>query len=103
MTGPIVVATLQFKDVERYRRYQAAFPPIFALSGGRILVADEEPKSISGDGGSISKIVIMQFEDNAAMKALLTNPKYIPPPSRHHYLHGKSRRPRQRRARMRDL
>ena len=77
MTGPIVVATLQFKDVERYRRYQAAFPPIFALSGGRILVADEEPKSISGDGGSISKIVIMQFEDNAAMKALLTNPKYI--------------------------
>jgi uncharacterized protein (DUF1330 family) len=77
MTGPIVVATLQFKDEERYRRYQAAFPPIFALSGGRILVADEEPTSISGNGGSISKIVIMQFEDNAAMKALLTNPEYI--------------------------
>jgi uncharacterized protein (DUF1330 family) len=72
----LVVATLRFKDIERYRRYMAAFPGVFASSGGKVLVADEQPRQLSGNGAPIDKIVVMQFDDEAAVAPFFGSTEY---------------------------
>lgn len=74
MSGVLVIAKLKFTDVERYRKYQAAFPAIFANSGGRVLAADESPVPLSGDDAD--KVVVMQFPDEDVARAFLTSPEY---------------------------
>ena len=74
MSGVLVIAKLKFIDVERYRKYQAAFPSVFATSGGRVLAADESPIPLSGDDAD--KVVVMQFPDAETAQAFLTSPEY---------------------------
>ena len=75
MPGTLVIATLRFKDVERYRRYQAAFPDVFRNSGGTVLAADEQPRQIHGDEANVDKIVIMRFESDEAAHAFIASGK----------------------------
>ena len=75
MSAVLVVAKLNFTDLPRYRRYQAAFPAVFAGSGGQILVADEAPTTLSGDPAD--KIVVMRFPDAESAQAFLTSPDYV--------------------------
>ncbi len=74
MSAVLVIAKLEFTDVERYRKYQAAFPAVFATSGGEVLAADEAPELLSGHPAD--KVVVMRFPDKATATTFLTSPEY---------------------------
>lgn len=70
-----VVAQLRFKDVDRYRQYQARFASVFGRFAGRLLAADEAPKRLEGDWDA-QKIVIMSFESEDEARRFLDSPEY---------------------------
>ena len=70
-----VLAQLQFTDVERYRRYQAAFGSVFAQSGAKLLSADEAPTLLEGDWVG-DKVVLMEFPDEESAVSWLESPAY---------------------------
>ena len=57
-----VIAALRFTDEAAYRRYQGAFPDVFAKFNARVLVADEAPQVLEG-GAHIDKVVVLAFAD----------------------------------------
>ena len=75
MSAVLVIATLRFKDVDRYRLYQARFPEVFRGSGGTVLAADEAPTTLAGDAAD--KVVVMRFPDAETAQAFLTSPAYL--------------------------
>ena len=77
MPRALVVANIRFKDKQRYDRYAAAFPAVFAASGGQMLAADETPQLESGDGANVDKIVVMRFDAEEAARAFLASPDYV--------------------------
>ena len=77
MAGAIVVATLRFKDKERYLRYAAAFPEVFRSSGGQVLAADEKPQPVDGDGAGVEKIVVLRFDSEDEARSFLASPDYV--------------------------
>ena len=77
MAGALVVANLRLTDRERYNRYAAAFPAVFASSGGQVLAADESPKPIDGDGAGVEKIVVLRFDSEDAARHFLNSPDYV--------------------------
>jgi uncharacterized protein (DUF1330 family) len=77
MARALVVATMRFKDRQRYDRYSAAFPEAFAGSGGEMIAADERPELLSGDGSGVDKIVIMRFDSEEAARGFLSSPEYV--------------------------
>ena len=74
MSGWLVIATLRFRDIERYRAYQASFPAVFAKHQGRVLAADETPEPLEGD--VVDKVVVMQFPTEDAARAFVNCPEY---------------------------
>ncbi len=77
MAGALVVGNIRFRDKQRYDAYAAAFPAVFAQSGGTMLAADENPKPVDGSGDGIDKIVVMRFESDAAARAFLNSADYL--------------------------
>ena len=77
MAGALVVANLRFTDKERYLRYAAAFPAVFASSGGQVIAADESPQPFDGDGAGVDKIVVLRFDDEPAARTFLNSPDYL--------------------------
>jgi uncharacterized protein (DUF1330 family) len=71
----LVIAQLRFTDLARYRTYQAAFPAVFATSGGRLLAADEAPQTLEGVW-PFDKIVVMSFPNEALARAFLEGDAY---------------------------
>jgi uncharacterized protein (DUF1330 family) len=69
------IAQLKFTDIEAYRRYQAAFPAVFAKFNARVLVADEKPRVLEGDWPR-DKIVILEFPDEAEALRFGASPEY---------------------------
>ena len=69
------IAQLTIHDRARYQRYVAAFMPILARHGGRLLAADEHPEVTEGrwDGG---KVVLLAFPDRETFTAWVTSPEY---------------------------
>ena len=57
-----------------YRRYQQAFPAVFAGSGGEVLVADEAPETLAGEAAD--KLVVMRFPNMEMARAFLDSPEY---------------------------
>ena len=76
MASTLVIAHLKFTDKARYDRYAAAFPALFAGSGGQVLAADEAPQLLTGDGSGTDKIVVLQFASLAAAEQFLNSPDY---------------------------
>lgn len=74
MSGVLIIATLRFKDVERYRAYQAAFPAVFAKFDGRALAADEQPQTL--EGGAVDKVVVLHFPSEEAARAFTDSEEY---------------------------
>lgn len=70
-----VVAQLRFTDEPRYRLYQARFGEAFAGHAGRVLAADEAPQVLEGDW-PYSKLVLLEFADEAAARGFLDSPLY---------------------------
>ena len=77
MARALVVANIRFKDKARYDRYAAAFPEVFASSGGQVLAADESPQLLGGEGSGVDKIVVMRFDSDEAARAFLSSPDYV--------------------------
>ncbi|MFL6721271.1 MAG: DUF1330 domain-containing protein [Sphingomonas sp.] len=77
MARALVVANLRFKDRARYDRYAAAFPAVFASSGGQMLAADDAPQPLNGDGDGVDKIVVMRFDSEAAARGFLSSSEYL--------------------------
>jgi uncharacterized protein (DUF1330 family) len=76
MSRSIVVATIRFKDKDKYDRYAAAFPAVFQGSGGSMLAAAEDPVQLSGPSADIEKIVVMRFDSEDAAHKFLHSPDY---------------------------
>ena len=70
-----IVAQLKFKDLDAYRRYQQAFPAVFAKFDGRLLAADEAPRVLEGEWSG-DKIVILAFPDEAEARRFQDDPEY---------------------------
>ena len=70
------IAQLKFTDEAAYRRYQAAFPPVFARFNGAVIVADEGPVVLEGDW-PFSKIVILRFPDESEALRFANDPDYV--------------------------
>jgi uncharacterized protein (DUF1330 family) len=70
------IAQLAIHDRESYDRYQAAFMPIFARFGGRLLAAEETPRVVEGEWDR-NKVVLMEFPDKESYEAWATSPEYV--------------------------
>lgn len=75
MSAVLVIAALKFKDIERYRAYQARFPEVFGKFNGRVLAADEAVVTVDGD--PIDKMVVMQFPSEEEANAFRYSPDYL--------------------------
>jgi uncharacterized protein (DUF1330 family) len=69
------IAQLKFTDIDAYRRYQRAFPAVFAKFNAKVLVADETPRVLEGDWPR-DKVVILAFPDEAEAKRFAMSPEY---------------------------
>jgi len=69
------IAQLKFTNVEAYRRYQKAFPAVFANFNAKVLVADEQPRVLEGDWPR-DKVVILEFPDEAEARRFGSSPEY---------------------------
>lgn len=70
-----LVATLNFVDQASYRRYERAFPAVFARFQARLLAADEQPITLEGSA-SVDKVVILEFANEAEAHRFVTDPDY---------------------------
>src|SRR5215469_2106636 len=70
-----ILAQLRFKDIAAYRRYQAAFPAVFARFKGRVLVADEAPVALEGEVKH-DKVVLLEFPDADEARRFSESPEY---------------------------
>ena len=77
MSRALVVATIRFKDKDRYDRYATAFPAVFQRCGGAVLAAAEEPLQMSGAPSDIEKIVVLRFDSEDAAHKFLNSPDYL--------------------------
>ena len=69
------IAQLCIHDRARYQRYVAAFMPILARYGGRLLAADEHPEVTEGQWDR-DKVVLLAFPDRETFAAWATSPEY---------------------------
>jgi uncharacterized protein (DUF1330 family) len=74
MSAVLVIATLRFTDLARYRAYQARFLDVFRNYRGEVLAADESPVPLEGE--AVDKVVVMRFPDRAAAEAFLFSDAY---------------------------
>lgn len=70
-----IVAQLKFTNIDAYRRYQRAFPAVFARFGAKLLAADEAPEVLEGEWPR-DKVVIMEFASKEAAHAFQADPDY---------------------------
>ncbi|PTX04149.1 DUF1330 domain-containing protein [Pararhodobacter aggregans] len=70
-----IVAQLRFRDRVRYRRYQAAFPAVFARFQGRVVTQDEAVDRLEGDW-PFDKLVILEFPSRAEALRFAHSPAY---------------------------
>ncbi|MEZ5939460.1 MAG: DUF1330 domain-containing protein [Hyphomonadaceae bacterium] len=70
------IAQLKFTDVEAYRRYQKAFPGVFAKFNARLLVSDESPTVLEGSWPR-DKVVVIEFPDEAEAMRFGADPDYL--------------------------
>ena len=69
------VAQLKFTDIDAYRRYQKAFPAVFAKFNAKVLAADESPRVLEGEWPR-DKVVILAFPDEAEAQRFGQSPEY---------------------------
>jgi len=70
------IAQLKFTNIDAYRRYQKAFPAVFAKFNAKVLVADEAPRVIEGEWPR-DKVVILAFPDEAEAMRFGNSPEYL--------------------------
>lgn len=71
----IIIAFLDFIDVEEYQKYMEAAGPIFVREGVKLIVNDADPKPLT-EGMAMDKVVVMEFRDQAHMQHFFSLPDY---------------------------
>ncbi len=69
------IAQLKFTDIDAYRRYQKAFPAVFAKFNGKVIVADEHPMVVEGTWPR-DKVVILGFPNAEEAQRFAMSPEY---------------------------
>ncbi|WP_431935293.1 DUF1330 domain-containing protein [Micromonospora sp. RP3T] len=69
------LAQLTVHDRARYDRYVAAFLPVLARHGGRLLAADTAPRVVEGDWPH-DKVVLMSFDSREDFERWSASPEY---------------------------
>ncbi|WBB76404.1 DUF1330 domain-containing protein [Micromonospora sp. WMMD1128] len=69
------LAQLTVHDRARYDTYVAAFLPVLARHGGRLLVADPAPRVVEGDWPH-DKVVLVSFDRREDFERWSTSPEY---------------------------
>jgi len=69
------IVQLSIRDRARYDRYSDAFLPVLHQYGGRLLVADDEPRVLEGAWGG-NRVVLLEFDDRGAFRAFAGSPEY---------------------------
>lgn len=70
-----VLAQLTIHDRARYDRYAARFMEVLRGFEGRLLAADEAPKTLEGDWPH-QKVVLIEFKDSDEARRWLASPEY---------------------------
>ena len=70
------IAQLKFVDIGAYRRYQRAFPAVFAKFNGTLLVADESPQVLEGEW-QCDKVVVMSFPNTEEAERFRQSQEYL--------------------------
>jgi uncharacterized protein (DUF1330 family) len=69
------IVQLSIRDRPRYDRYSEALPAVLDQYGGRLLVADDEPRVLEGEWSG-NRVVLLEFDDRAAFRAFAGSPEY---------------------------
>lgn len=70
-----ILVLLKFTAVDRYRRYQKAFPAAFAKFNGWVVIADEQPRVVEG-AWTFDKVVVLGFPTEEDAVAFQESPEY---------------------------
>ena len=69
------IGQVKLSDSEAYDRYMEAATPSVIAAGVKVLAADDAPVKVEGDWHG-HRVVIMEFEDEAAFRAWYDSPEY---------------------------
>lgn len=72
-----LIVDIDVHDPDTYQTYIAQVPPLVARHGGTYLVRGGNPSTIEGDWAP-SRVVVLQFPDEAAARAFNDDPDYAP-------------------------
>lgn len=71
-----VIAQLTVDDPKRYwSEYAKSFLPLLQQAGGELLMVDDEPELVEGQGPG-GRLVIFRFPDKAAFRQFYNSPEY---------------------------
>ena len=70
-----VLAQLTIHDRARYDRYAARFMEVLRGFEGRLLAADESPRTLEGDWPH-QKVVLIEFKDREEARRWAASPEY---------------------------
>ncbi len=70
-----VIAQIQIHDRSEYERYQAGFMPVFAGTGGELLVVSESPNVVEG-AWPYTRTVVIKFPSAEAARRWYDSPGY---------------------------
>jgi uncharacterized protein (DUF1330 family) len=72
-----VIVNINIKDVPAYETYKAGAPALVRKHGGEYLARGGATEVLEGDW-TPSRLGILKFPDVASVKALLSDPEYLP-------------------------
>ena len=70
-----LVGRIAIHDPEAYGRYAAAFMPVLKQHRGRLLVSEEDPNVLEGEGDG-RKLVVLAFDSREAALTWMNSPEY---------------------------
>ena len=72
-----LIVDIDEHDPDTYQTYIAQVPPLVARHGGTYLVRGGNPQTLEGDWAP-TRVVVLQFPDEAAARAFNDDPDYAP-------------------------
>lgn len=71
-----VIANLEIRDKDRYRKYEQGFFPILKKHGGEFLTFDDEHATFEGKAPRTGRMVIFKFASEEAARGWYDDPDY---------------------------
>ncbi|MEM7570455.1 MAG: DUF1330 domain-containing protein [Pseudomonadota bacterium] len=71
----LFIGQLRFKDRERFRLYEEAFPALFDKTNGKVIAVDDAPKVMTGVW-PYDRMVVLEFPTQDEAEAFFSSPAY---------------------------